>query len=255
MTLNVEAAWILTVLLVSIRFGMVFTLTPLFGAAQIPVRVRVLFVLGMSAFLVMGLKSLPMAEIGTINEILKAGISEVVLGGLLAFGVLTAFGAFLLAGRIIDVQMGFNVAGLIDPATRGRASVMGTLLSMLAVMVFFTIDGHHLIIRGLAFSLEHQPPGAAWTGINPGLVVAQFGAMFTYGVAIVAPALFGVLLVDVGMAVMARTMPQMNVFIVSLPLKIFVGLSLTAISLNYLAPLLNRLFESIFIYWQSLFSA
>jgi flagellar biosynthetic protein FliR len=174
-----------------------------------------------------------------------------VIGGLMAFGVVAAFAAFLLGGRIIDVQMGFGVASLIDPTTRSSAPLLGTFLNFLAVVTFFAIDGHHLIIRGLAFSLEHIPPGTSLGEINIGAVVAHFGAMFIFGVMVVAPALIAILLLDIGLAVIARTMPQVNVFIVSLPLKIFVGLAMTAISLPYLGSVMKRIFESIFSYWES----
>jgi flagellar biosynthetic protein FliR len=148
--------------------------------------------------------------------------------------------------------MGFGVATLIDPATRSQAPLMGTFLNLLAVMLFFAVDGHHMLIRGLVFSLAHIPPGASLTDINPAVVISQFGAMFVYGLIIVAPTLFSILLLDVGLAVMARTMPQVNIFIVSIPLKIFVGLFVTAASLHYMGPKIATIFESIFIYWQRL---
>ena len=250
MDITVEIAWIVAVLLISIRLMGVFVLTPVMATLQIPNRYRLVLVLALSALMVSAIGTKLVAVPTSVGELASAALAELVIGGVLAFGLFAAFGAFLLGGRIIDMQMGFGVANLIDPATRAQASLMGTFLNLLAVMVFFAIDGHHMIIRGVAYSLEQLPPGSGLLQLQPAALLLQFGAMFTYAVMIVAPALFAILLLDVGLGVMARTMPQVNIFIVSLPLKIFLGLTMTAISVNYLGPVMTRIFESIFLYWE-----
>ena len=111
-----------------------------------------------------------------------------------------------------------------------------------------------MLMRGLEFSFERIPPGTLMADIDPSIVVAQFGGMFLYAVALSAPVLFTILLIDIVLAVIARSMPQVNVFIVSLPLKILVGLLMLAISLRYMQPLIMRIFEDIFEYWQRLLS-
>lgn len=254
MTVTVEIAWILAVALVALRFGAVIALTPVFGATTIPAHVRVLFVVGISALIVSGLHIEPSRLPVSIAAFLAAGLSELVLGAFMAFGIFAAFAAFLLAGRIMDIQLGFGVAAVIDPTNRTQAPLLGTILNLLAVAIFFAIDGHHMIIRGLAFSLEQVPPGTYVSELDPGLVVAQFGGMFVYALALSAPVLFVILLVDIVLAIIARSMPQMNIFIVSLPLKILVGLIVLAISLRYMGPLMIRIFENIFDYWHSLLS-
>ena len=170
----------------------------------------------------------------------------------MAFGVFAAFAAFMFGGRILDYQMGFGVAGLIDPATNAQSPLMGTVLSMTAVVFFFAINGHHMLIRGLVYSFEKIPPGLPLSELNLAAVVAQFGVVFLYGLAVVAPAVFALLLIDVGMAFGARTMPQINIFIVGMPIKIFVGLLMLTLSMNYLAPLFERIYTTIFRYWEKI---
>lgn len=252
MTFIVDIGWILAVGLVALRIGTVFALTPLFVFGSVPANVRVLFVLALAATLMAALGTKGLAFNGSLGEVIAAAASELVLGGLLAFGVFTAFAAFQFAGRIMDMQMGFGVASLIDPSTRTSVPLLGTVLNLAAVMVFFAIDGHHMIIRGLAFSFAHIPPGTPLGEVDPAVVLAQFGSMFVFALMLAAPVVFTVFLVDVAMAVMARTMPQMNVFIVSLPLKILVGLGVLAISLRYLNPVMMRIFEALFDYWYGL---
>lgn len=237
-------------LLVATRVSPLFLLTPLFAVARVPMRVRVLFTLALSLLLVSGLGIAPVNPPASLGGLMHAMVNELMLGMLLAFGLFTAFGAFLFGGRIIDFQMGFGVANLIDPATQSQAPLLGTALNMMAVMTFFLLDGHHLLIRGLVYSLEKIPPGSSLHELDPEAIIAQFGVMFVYGLAVVAPVIAVLLMLDVGMAVAARTMPQVNMFIVGFPLKIFMGLLVLALSLNYMGPLLEKIYASIFFFWQ-----
>ncbi|MES9989985.1 MAG: flagellar biosynthetic protein FliR [Candidatus Thiodiazotropha endolucinida] len=240
-------------LLVATRVSPLFLLTPLFAITRVPARVRVLFVLALSAVLTAGIGVVPIDPPATLSGLMHAMVNELILGMILAFGLFTAFGAFLFGGRIIDFQMGFGVANLIDPATQSQAPMLGTVLNLMAVMTFFLLDGHHLLIRGLVYSLQKIPPGSSLHEVDVQAIIAQFGVMFVYGLAVVAPVVAVLLMLDVGMAVAARTMPQVNMFIVGFPLKIFMGLLVLALSLNYMGPLLEKIYASIFIYWQRVY--
>jgi flagellar biosynthetic protein FliR len=252
MALSVDLAWILTVMLVAIRFGVVMLMSPVFGLVGLPVNVRVVIVLAVSAALVSGLPGIATGNFAQPAAFALAALSELVLGALLAFTLLAGFAAFQLAGRILDIQLGFGVVGLIDPSTRGQAPLLGTVLNMTAVLTFFLVGGHRLLLRGLAFSLERIPPGTRLNALPLDTVVQQFGGMFLAAALLAAPVMAVVLFVDVAMAMMARTMPQMNIFIVGLPLKILVGLLVLAISLGLLGPEFSRIFENVFAGWQRL---
>ncbi|WP_316369645.1 flagellar biosynthetic protein FliR [Candidatus Thiodiazotropha sp. CDECU1] len=253
MLFDTDTAVITTALLVATRFSPLFLLTPLFAITRVPARVRVLLVLALSALLVTAVGVEPIDPPATLSGLMYAMMNELILGMLLAFGLFTAFGAFLFGGRIIDFQMGFGVANLIDPATQSQAPMLGTVLNLMAVMTFFLLDGHHLLIRGLVYSLQKIPPGSTLQEIDVQAIIAQFGVMFVYGLAVVAPVVAVLLMLDVGMAVAARTMPQVNMFIVGFPLKIFMGLLVLALSLNYMGPLLEKIYASIFHFWQQVY--
>lgn len=250
MNISADIVFLITVLLVSLRFGAVFLLTPMFSVARIPNRFSVLFVIVLSALVVANIN--PPTQITDYNfgALLGAGLVELAIGGAMAFGMFAAFAVFLFGGRILDFQMGFGVANLIDPVTNTQSPLLGTVLNMMAVMTFLMLNGHHMILRGLAYSLEQIPPGAVFDQLDITAMVAQFGSIFVFGVAVVAPVIFTLLFLDVGMAIAARTMPQVNVFIVSMPLKIFVGLVMLALSLNYVAPLMEKVYSSMFRYWE-----
>jgi flagellar biosynthetic protein FliR len=250
--ISAQLPWLLTVMLVSVRFGAVVLMTPVFSLIALPLNIRVLFVLALSATLVSGMDPELIANIDSPGRLALAAATELAIGSVLAFGLLAGFAAFQFAGRIMDIQLGFGVAGLIDPTTRSQAPLLGTILNMAAVLTFFLLGGHRLLLKGLAFSLQQMPPGAALKGLPADQVVAQFGAMFVYAALLAAPVMTVVLLVDIAMAMMARTMPQMNVFIVGLPLKILVGLIVLAISLGFLGPAFSLVFAGLFAGWQTL---
>ena len=227
-------------------------MSPLFSIARVPTRIKVFLLITISAILVSSLNlSLPETSIDSV-QLLYYALGELVIGAAMAFGIFAAFASFSLGGRILDFQMGFGVASLIDPSTNAQAPMIGTLLKMLAVMVFFLVDGHHLLIRGIAYTLSHYPPGTM-PRIDIQIIVKQFGLMFVYGVMLASPVIFIILLIDISMGIAARTMPQVNMFIVMLPLKIGVGLFVLMLSLQFLLPLMKKVYISIFSYWQQLF--
>lgn len=251
MEVLINTQMLVVLILLSIRIMPLFILTPLLTTAGIPTTVLILWVFGLSVILLSGLNTsfsdIPL----NLSGFILAGVKELLIGMLFAFGLFTLFGAFHFGGRIIDVQMGFGVATLIDPSTSNQAPLIGTFLNMLAVIVFVTSGGINLLLEGIAFSIEKIPVGQGFVDVNASILVAQFGSMFIYSVMIVAPAMVAILLLDVGLGVMARTMPQVNVFIVSLPLKIFLGLFMMMIAMHYLTPVMFKMFEETFFYMEA----
>lgn len=250
MQVTVETGWIVHVLLVACRLGPLFVLVPVFGASGIPARFKVLFGLSLAVLLVMGVPSSATALPATPGGVVLAAMGEVVVGLAIAFGLLAVFAAFSFAGRVLDLQIGFGVATLFDPVTRAQAPLLGTALVMLATVVFFSLDGHHLVLRAVAWSLTVLPPGSPPWRLEFGAVAAQFGVVFSWGLVLAAPALVALLLLDMGFAMLSRTMPQMNVFVVSMPLKVIVGLVMLALSMHHLLPAMRRLFGTLPAYWQ-----
>ena len=250
MLLDFQLNFVLAVMLVSIRVGMIFLLTPLFSIGNLPLRIRIILTMALSLVFVLLLQKQQLFTSISVNRLFEIIVYEAFFGLLLAFGVFTAFASFNFGGRILDYQMGFGVASLIDPVTHNQDPLLGTMLNIMAVMVFYLVDGHHMLIRGLLYSFETFPPGTMISHMPIDEVTKQFGAIFTFGLGLVAPVVFVIFLLDVSLAIAARTMPQVNMFIISIPIKIFVGLSVLAMSIAHFAPMLTKIYMSIFQYWQ-----
>jgi flagellar biosynthetic protein FliR len=111
------------------------------------------------------------------------------------------------------------------------------------------MDGHHAFLRGIAFSVQQLPLGAGISVVAAEAMIRQFGLMFSLGAALIAPVMFCLFLVESGLAVLSRVLPQMNVFIVTMPVKIFAGVTVFALTIGALAPAMGRVYAAIFNYW------
>lgn len=255
--ITLSAAWITGVVLLSLRLAAVFTMTPLLSAASVPGVVRVLLVLALAVGLSLGGPGpAALAEVPGPAALLSAGLSELALGLTMALGILLAFAAFSVAGEIIGLQMSFGMGQVVDPASGASSPIIGVAFSQLAVVGFFLVDGHHALLRGLAFSLERFPPGRAWpleAAVGP--VLQQVFGLFTLAFALAVPVVFSLLLVELALGVVARNMPQVNMIFMGIPVKIVAGLAVLALWVGGMGGAMGRVYASIFESWDALFSA
>jgi flagellar biosynthetic protein FliR len=250
MVVDIDPAWMLAVFFTAVRLGVLLVMTPVLSALNGLVTVRVLLTLSLSALLVSGLGLRAPAMPFDVVPLIFYALAEMVTGLTLAFGVYTAFGAFAVAGKILDIQSGFGMGNIYDPVTRSGAPLFATMLNLVAVIAFFGMDAHHAMLRGFAFSLQQVPPGSGFRELDLESVLRQFGLMFSLGVALIIPVMLCLLLTETALAIMSRVLPQMNVFVVGVPIKIVAALALFALTIGALSPVMTRVFGSIFLYWE-----
>lgn len=239
-------------MLVAIRIGMVLVMTPVLGSTGLPARLRVLLVLAIAALLA-SLPGVPQAMPGTgpLSLVLAAG-NEAIWGGMLAFGVLAAFSAFTIAGRLLDLQAGFGLANLIDPATRNHGPLLGVLLNLFGIAWFLAAGLDHAIVRALVSSLVTIPPGSPLGAVPLDAMLRHFALMFSLGVVLVAPVALCLLLIDIALGLATRVLPQANVFLLSASVKIPVTLAMLAAGAPQMGPAISRIFSGLFDYWHLL---
>lgn len=248
--------WILELMLVFSRVSALFLMTPVLNFTRLPVMVRVLLAMALSIWLVQvtGLGAGMALSPRVLNDsFLLLIVGEVLNGAAMAFGLLFAFAAFQFAGRVIDYQIGLAVANQIDPVTNAQAPLVGTVLGMMGAIYFIVSGGFGIVLTALKDNLLSYPPGQMgfFNAVEPMLV--SFGMMFTLAVLLIAPIIVVLFLVDITMAFSARFMPQMNVFILSIPLKVFIGFVMLALSAVSIAPVLTRIFQEMILYWREWF--
>jgi flagellar biosynthetic protein FliR len=252
--LPAATAWGSTTLLLALRVaGLLLFAAPL-AAASIPALVRLLFGLALSAALagLVPVVSVP-RDLG-IGALMVAGLCEATLGVLLAVGINVAFGAYALGGRLLDVQMGFGIAQVFDPVTKQQVPIITSAFTQLAVVLFWVTDTHHNVLRGLALSVERIPVGSPWLVDGAAAALIQQGSsMFALGFAMVAPVVICLLLVEVALGVLSRNLPQMNTFMLAIPLKVMLGMAALAASMTSLTGVVERINASIFKSWGAVF--
>lgn len=167
---------------------------------------------------------------------------EVAMGLILGFAVLLLFVGIQFAGQLAGLQMGFGIVNVIDPQSSNQLSIMGQFLNILAILFLLCINGHHMILKGLVSSFEVVPLGqVVLTASVMSKVIALTSQVFVIAVKISAPILLALFLVSVALGVLARTVPQMNVFIVGFPVQIGVGMGVMMVGLPLFYVLVERL--------------
>lgn len=167
-------------------------------------------------------------------------IKEVVVGLTLGLVSMLTFTAIRVAGEMIDIQMGFAMASIFDPQNESRITLVGQFLYFLGILLFLAIDGHHSLILALHKSYELIPlTGAIFHPPLVMVIVNLFVEMFSLGVRIAAPFIAVLVICDISLGLIARTVPQLNVFILGFPLKAGIGLLSLVFALPILAAIIG----------------
>jgi flagellar biosynthetic protein FliR len=250
----VDLGWLAAVLLLAVRLGAIALVAPPLGARTVPAAVRVSLVVALAALLA----SLPASQgaaaaMTNMGALLAAMASEFALGATMALGLNMGFAVFTFAARLVDVQIGYGIGQVIDPATSQHLPIVTALFAQLAVLVFFLLDGHHAMLRALVLSIERFPPGRGWT-IDAALVpvVRQVGLLSSLGLAMLAPVVLTLLLVELGFGVLARSLPQINVLALGFGIKVVAGSAALSIALTTSSSVMTRAYRSVFHAWESM---
>lgn len=251
-----DTTWVLATALVATRLGALVLFSPAMGGAIVPATVRVTIVLALAATLGAQVPIRPELALGLGSDPARLAVAlalETALGATMALGVAMAFAAFTAGARLVDLQIGFGLGQVFDPSTRQATPVIGALASWVALVTFFLVDAHHGLLRGLALSLEAVPPGAPWAVEDwlPGVVFAA-GQMASLGFVMFAPVIACLLVVEVALGFASRFMPQMNVLVLGMPLKVFAGLAALAAVASIARWPLERLHAGGFAAWSAM---
>lgn len=217
-------------LLVAARIGPVVVVTPFFSTRGGPATLRLALLLALT---------LVFAPIARAHATLPTGpaglyaLRELAIGTAWAIAVAVPFHAMDVAGRLADLARGASLAEVIAPTTGDRTSPLGDLLSLAAVAAFFALGGHRAAMLGLAASLEQAPIGALSADGRFGVEAARIVASsLTLGVALALPVLVTLVVVEIGLGLVARASPRVQVFFIGMPLRAGLGLAVLALVLG-----------------------
>ncbi len=230
------------------RVSGLFLISPFFGSINIPVYVRagLSFAIAVVLFPVVS----PLSSMQAPASLLLYAVAilgELFVGWLIGFVAYVSFSAIHMAGKIMDMQVGFSIVNVMDPTSGQQIPLIGSFLYNLGLIVFLVTNGHHMIIAALFESFKMVP----LLGLDPslgltGLMVDFTTGIFLTGMKVAMPVTFAILLTNVGLGVLARTMPQLNIFVVGIPLQIVIGVFVLSIMLPFYVIFLDVLFNEMY---------
>ena len=228
-------------LLVMTRMGAFFSTAPVFSWRAIPRQIKIAITVVLGLFFS---ALLPYSWPQENPSILYAALlmaQEAVYGLCLGLVAFLLFVVVRQAGRIVERQMGLNMASILDPFTNEQGQPLGMLLEILFILLLFSTNGHHILLNILSRSFDRfalgSPPGIV--PLTESIVLAS-SYMFLLALKMAAPMLAAFLLLMVVLAFMARVAPETNVLFLSLPLRVGMGLLMVGLFIPYLNQYLNQ---------------
>ncbi|MGI0118598.1 flagellar biosynthetic protein FliR [Zooshikella sp. RANM57] len=253
MVINFDVTWLYALILTTTRIGIVLFSLFHAGGIKLPWLIKGILAITLGFILLPFVDQSVQLDHLEIIFLTLLVIKEVILGILLATGIYFVFGAINLAGRVIDTQTGINAMAAFDPHSQSMSGFASQLLRLLALAVFFFTNQHHNLLYMLAFSLQKLNP-LQFYEINVAHAVQFLPNIFLFGIRLAAPIIALIFIGDIIFSLLSKTMPQLNVYFLTLPIKILLGLML----LIYLLPSLTNLnidiLGSLVDFWQSLLS-
>jgi len=229
-------------LLAFVRFVGFFVQAPIWGSHHFDKKVLIALGATMSIILFPNL-TVPDTIVFDVFPYFLMIFTQFVVGLMIGFASFMVMAIAQFGGELLDTQMGLSVAASFDPASGGSTNMMRRLMFYLAMILYLCFDGHHYLLQAMFRSFDVIPV----TGVNisTGIMMHLIhltGTIFELGIKIAAPSLAALFLTQIALGLLARVAPQMNVFMLSFPLNIAVGLTLLSSSLWILVMTYQNMF-------------
>ncbi|MFC5702119.1 flagellar biosynthetic protein FliR [Cohnella faecalis] len=236
-------------MLVFCRITSFFVVAPVFSTKTVPAvfKIGLAFFVSIIVFLTVGFDS----KVPTDATYIMAVMKEVLAGLVIGYVTYLFFTIVQTSGAIIDMQMGLGIANIVDPISGVSVPMTGNLKYMIMLLVFLSINGHHYLLSAIMDSYRWLPlDNNLFHTVSEGglaeFLARTFADTFMLALQISAPLVVAMFLTDVGLALLARTAPQYNVFVIGVPLKILVGLAMLVLLLPGFGVLFQMIFDHMF---------
>ena len=237
---------VLVFLFVLVRVSAILFVIPFFDSRNIPVLLKAGLAAAVTWLLLPRIHIDPPSLASTPVAFILGLASEVAIGLIIGLAVQLIFAGVQLAGQMAGFQMGFAIANVVDPASSLQIPMLAQFLNLFALMIFLSLNIHYYFIQALVDGFELIPIWGARFDTNLlEFMMAIAAKAFIIAVQLGAPVMVALLLTSVALGLIARTVPQMQIFIVAMPLKIILGLFFLGVSLPFCAEFLKDAFTSL----------
>ncbi len=225
---------LLSFTLVLTRISAFFLILPVFGWQAIPLQIKVALTVLLSLFFaIIAPAGIDPASVSTLGAMLLLA-GEATYGLALGLIVVLLFSVVKLSAHFVERQMGLNMAHVVDPLTNEEGKPLGSLVEMIFILLFFSVNGHHLFLLIISKSYEAFPVGVVPSiDVLTGGVVQAGSVMLIASLRLAAPVLTAFLVLMVTLALLARLVPEMNILFISMPIRMGMGLLMTSIFLPF----------------------
>ena len=230
--MSFDAGLIFAFLLVFVRCSAMFLSAPLFSSPNLPLRIRILAAVVVSAALTAALR--PVLPAPPANMYMFAAViaNEVLAGLIIGVFVQIVLLAAEMGGAFMDLQVGLSMSHVLNPATGQPSTVLSQFKYMLALVVFLSVNGHHVMLGAFVKSFEVMPTisGGTLAALQENQLIL-LGQLSLIALQIATPVLAVSILVDAALGIMNKAVPQMHIFIVGMPAKVTMGLLTLSVAL------------------------
>ncbi len=239
-----------TFLFVLVRTGSILLAAPVFGALNIPMQVKLGLTLMVAVLLTPLTPHVPVPE--TVVGLAAAVAGEVLIGASIGLAIRFVLAGIEYAGQVAGFQMGIGMASAYDPMNSSQVTVLGKFLSILTLLIFLSVNGHLIVFMVLQKSFDSIPPFSF--GLTAGLMegfVAFSMEIFVIAFKFSAPVVAMLIFVNVSLGIMARTVPQINMFVIGFALTIMSGFLVISLSLPVFGTAVEAVFDRM---WTGVFN-
>jgi flagellar biosynthetic protein FliR len=234
----IELAPLLRIGVFLVRPGLLIAVAPAFGGTWAPQMIRV----GLTVLL--GITCMAVVPVPATSEpvgLVLIMAREAAIGLSLGFGLRLIVAAAEVGGFLAGFQIGFSYSSIVDPQAGVRNGIISATYGLVALMVFFAMDGHHQFLRALVASYGAMPIGLGSVESSIGLTTARMlGLVFVTGVQLAAPVIVVLLIVELGLGLASRAAPMLNLMAQGFPIRLLVGLIALAAVIRVLPPVIRR---------------
>lgn len=233
-----------TFLVIFSRVGGMVATVPFMGAGNIPRVVKSWLAFVLALVFTSALFPVEITYAATTTGVIAQLAGEAAIGLAIGFSASIIFEIAIFAGFLMDYMIGFSFITIVDPGTGNSISLFAFLYSMLTLIVFLGVNGHHILIEVMMRSYELIPPfGAQMTELSMRHIVNMFGAIFSTGFRMAAPVFIVMFIVDFSFGMIGKTVPQMQILMVGFPIKITIGLTIMAVAIKPIMGFMLLVFE------------
>ncbi len=234
---------VIIALLIFSRIAGIFLLTPIFGNTSLPMNLKIGFTIFLTYITLPIVSGLDIITIDNVFILLFYIFSEFLIGLVFGFISLLVMNSLYVAGTIVDMNIGFSIVSVINPQDESEIPITANFYYTLAMLVFLITNSHHILIKSILYSFTKIPIGYSFVDlIFINKIIGLINTSFILGFKMASPIIITIFITNVLLGILSRAMPQMNVFVVGMPLKIFIGL----ITLYITLPLYFGIFENLF---------